>query len=37
MAELNGRKYEEWVEYINDKFPSKEFDITEDKDISSTK
>ena len=36
MAELNGNKYEEWEGYINDKFPSNEFDISEDKDTSST-
>jgi len=36
MAELNGKKYEEWEEYINDKFPPNEFNISEDKETSST-
>ena len=36
MAELNGKKYEEWDEYINDKFPISEFDISEDNTTSST-
>ena len=36
MAELNGKKYEEWEEYINDRFPTNEFDISEDKETSST-
>ena len=37
MAELNGKKYEKWDEYINDKFPVSEFDISEDNTTSSTK
>jgi len=36
MAELNGKKFEDWEEYIYDKFPSKEFVLSEDKDTSST-
>jgi hypothetical protein len=36
MAGLNGKKYNEWGEYIKDKFAATEFDITEDKDTSST-
>jgi len=35
MAELNGKEYEEWRDYISDKFPNAEFEITESKDTSS--
>jgi hypothetical protein len=37
MAELNDKKYEEWEEYISDKFFINEFDVSEDKNTSSTK
>jgi hypothetical protein len=37
MTELNGKKYQEWEDYINEKFPTSEFFITEDNDSSSTK
>jgi hypothetical protein len=36
MAELNGKTYETWEDYIADKFPTSEYYITEDKDTSST-
>lgn len=36
MTELNGKKYKEWEEYIIDKFPSDEFDISADRGTSST-
>jgi hypothetical protein len=34
MAELNGKKYEQWEEYIHDKFPAGEFNISKTKDTS---
>jgi hypothetical protein len=35
MAELNGKQYVEWEEYIRDKFSAPFFNITEDKSTSS--
>lgn len=37
MAELNGKKYESWEEYIEDKFPTSEFNIQEERDTDSSK